>query len=105
MECSGWSFFILVELLYQLFPFDKTVLQHFSSKSAFGSTVRKNKGKEMEYATFVFDSMCTKCKKPSITVLREQKVVLCVVGEEVYKALLFVAGLVFCYSPFWLVFD
>ena len=57
----------------------------------------------MEYATFVFDSMCTKCKKPSITVLREQKVVLCVVGEEVYKALLFVAGLVFCYSPFWLV--
>jgi hypothetical protein len=39
----------------------------------------------MEYATFVCH-MCTKCKKPCITVLRQQKVVLCVVGVEEYGA-------------------
>jgi len=36
-----WSYLILTELLYQLYPFNKMVLQHLSSKSAFGSTVRK----------------------------------------------------------------
>jgi hypothetical protein len=46
----------------------------------------------------LFASMFTQCKKPCITELRQQKVVLCVVGMVEYGACLILAALVFCCS-------
>ena len=51
----------------------------------------------------IWNIHCTKCKKPGITVLRQEKVMLCVVGMYEYEALLFLAAVAFCYSLFWLV--
>ena len=69
-ECLGWSYFNLIELLYQLYPFNKMVLQQFSSKSAFGSAVReKMRGKGMWNFHL---AVCVQMQEASIAVLRQQ---------------------------------